>query len=339
MKIWFDFVNTPDINMFQALITELKEEGHEIYITCRPLANTTEMLDLHQMDYTIVGKHYGTNFIMKMLGFPIRICQLYVHLRKQKPDVAVGLSAFTLPLAAYLLGVPCIYTNDNEHAMGNIPAFLFATIIMVPEALDTKKVTRQLAKKSKIVKHHGVKEGMYLWKEKLERKAISSQGKKRVYIRPEPWNAQYYKGDLNFLDDLILKLAEHVSVILIPRGEIQLTHYQTEKFSKITVMENPMTYVDIVKDCDLFIGAGGTMTREMAVTGVPTISVYQDDLLDVDRYLMSLGLSTHKPDITLEYVLKILKDSENKEPCLDLLMKGKEAYNLFKEKILSFEKK
>ena len=127
MKIWFDFVNTPDINMFQALIAELKEEGHEIYITCRPLANTTEMLDLHQMDYTIVGKHYGTSFIMKMLGFPIRICQLYVHLRKQKPDVAIGLSAFTLPLAAYLLGVPCIYTNDNEHAMGNIPAFLFAT--------------------------------------------------------------------------------------------------------------------------------------------------------------------------------------------------------------------
>lgn len=339
MKIWFDFVNTPDINMFQALIAELKEEGHEVYITCRPLANTTEMLDLHKMDYTIVGKHYGTNFLMKLLGFPIRISELYFHLRKQKPDVAVGLSAFTQPLAAYLLRVPCIYTNDNEHAMGNIPSFLFATVIMVPEALDTKKVTRQLAKKSKIVKHPGVKEGIYLWKEKFERKPKNAQGEKRVYIRPEPWNAQYYKGGLNFLDDFIIEFAEHVSVILLPRGKIQLDHYKTEKFSKVTVMEDPMTYVDIVKDCDLFIGAGGTMTREMAVTGLPTISVYRDELLDVDRYLMSLGLSTHKPDITVEYALKILKETENKEPCADLLVKGKEAYNLFKETILSFEKK
>jgi len=26
------------------------------------------------------------------------------------------------------------------------------------------------------------------------------------------------------------------------------------------------------------------LTREMAVLGIPTISVYQDELLDVDRY-------------------------------------------------------
>jgi predicted glycosyltransferase len=53
-------------------------------------------------------------------------------------------------------------------------------------------------------------------------------------------------------------------------------HYQDPKFAGVRVVTTALDIADIAPDCDLFIGAGGTMTREMAVLGIPTISVYQD---------------------------------------------------------------
>ena len=73
MKIWFDLTNSPHINFFRQMIEELKTEGHEVTITCRPLANTIDLLDLYKMDYTIVGKHYGKSSLKKALGFFVRV--------------------------------------------------------------------------------------------------------------------------------------------------------------------------------------------------------------------------------------------------------------------------
>jgi len=58
MKIWFDLSNSPHINLFAELIRDLKKEN-EVIITCRPLANTIELLELHSFDFEVVGKHYG----------------------------------------------------------------------------------------------------------------------------------------------------------------------------------------------------------------------------------------------------------------------------------------
>ena len=57
MKIWFDLSNSPHINLFARMIRELEGEGHEVVITCRPLANTIDLLDLHGFRYEVVGVH------------------------------------------------------------------------------------------------------------------------------------------------------------------------------------------------------------------------------------------------------------------------------------------
>jgi uncharacterized protein len=199
MKIWFDLSNSPHINLFAALIKDLMRD-HEVIITCRPLANTIDLLDLHKFDYTVVGKHYGGKLTSKVLGYPVRVKQLYSFLKKQKPDIAISQSSFHSPITAKMLGIPSIYMNDNEHAMGNIPSFVFATRILIPEFLDRKKVHKQWAKDSKIIQYPGVKEGIYLWNAQIP----ESNSEKIVYVRPEPWIAQYYKGALNFMDDMLL---------------------------------------------------------------------------------------------------------------------------------------
>lgn len=335
MRIWFDITNAPHVNFFLDLIQEL-ESDHEVVITCRPLSNTIDLLDLYQLPYTVVGKHYGASKVKKVLGFFQRIFQLRSFLVKNKPDVAISHSSFYSPLVARMLGVPAIYMNDNEHALGNVPAFLFATEILIPEFLKKESVQKQGAKASKIVQYPGVKEGIYLWN--LELPQESSNNRPKIYVRPEPWAAQYYTGGTNFMDELLLGLQEKAEVILLPRGDEQAVHYRGEAFSSVTIPDKPLTLTEILADCALFIGAGGTMTRELAVLGVPTISIYQAELLDVDTYLLEQGCMSHMPSVTAPQALAFLDQATRSEPNRALLEKGRSAYTLVKSHLLALAK-
>ena len=89
-----------------------------------------------------------------------------------------------------------------------------------------------------------------------------------------------------------------------------------------------------MSNCDLFIGAGGTMTREAALLGIPTISIYQDELLDVDKYLIEKGCMIHKKDLDTGFILDFMEQISKRSPDNELLQKGKEAYQLIKSTVL-----
>jgi uncharacterized protein len=341
MKIWFDLSNSPHINMFYDLIRDLEGNGHSVIITSRPLSNTVELLNQRGLTHTVVGEHYGKSLLKKVFGYPIRVMQLRKFLKAHRPDLAVSQSSFHSPVVAQLLRIPSIYTNDNEHALGNLPCFYCATKILIPENLPIKNVAKNGVSSKKVIQYPGVKEGFYLWskgEQIQEDRKHNTSGNIKVYIRPEPQTAQYYNGKQNFLDDTILELQSKYKIIVLPRDANQAAHYKQPKFSATTVPEKPLSFSAIAADCTLFIGAGGSMTRELAILGIPTISVYQDALLEVDRYLISQGLMMHKPQLNANEVDQYLKSLENKPPALELMSKGKQAYNLFKTEILKFEK-
>jgi uncharacterized protein len=146
---------------------------------------------------------------------------------------------------------------------------------------------------------------------------------------------QNYKGERNFLDNLLMGIKEHVSVTLLPRGKAQGVHYSDTRFSGVRIVDTALDIADIAPDCDLFVGAGGTMTREMAVLGIPTISVYQDALLDVDRHLLERGAFLHRPSLTARELLDVLVETARKPPDRVLLDKGRQAYQQIKHEILN----
>ena len=341
MRIWFDLSNSPHINMFHDLIRDLESDGHEVIITSRPLANTVQLLDQRGLKHTIIGEHYGKNIYKKMFGYPIRVMQLRSFLKDKKIDLAISQSSFHSPLTAWLLGVPSIYTNDNEHAMGNKPSFIFASQILIPENLAVEKVATWGVSAKKVMQYPGVKEGIYLWSkgEKIQQeRKLNTGGQIAIFIRPEPQTAQYYKGKQNFLDETIIELKDKYSITVLPRDKNQSEHYSQAKFKGVHVPEKPMGFDEIAAKCTVFIGAGGSMTRELAILGIPTISVYQDELLDVDGYLLQQGLMLHEPSLTSQKLEQFIDSLENQPPSLELMDKGKQAYDLFKKQILKFKK-
>lgn len=342
MKIWFDLSNSPHINMFHDLIRELESDGHEIIITSRPLANTVQLLDQRGLKHTVIGEHYGKNFYKKIFGYPIRVLQLRKFLAPLKPDLAISQSSFHSPIVAKLLGIPSIYTNDNEHAMGNKPAFIFASTILIPENLAIEKIAKSGVSAKKITQYPGVKEGIYLWSkgERIQQKRKENNDKTiKIFIRPEPQTAQYYKGKENFLDDILVSLQHKYKIYVLTRDNQQYMHYNQDKFDKVNVPEKPMDFDSIAIDCTIFIGAGGSMTRELAILGIPTISVYQDELLDVDGYLLEKKLMKHEPNLTVDKIELFLNEINQQSPSIELMEKGKKAFQLFKTEIIKFKSK
>ena len=297
MRIWFDLTNSPHVHFFRQMMNDLKDEGHEIVITSRNAANTTELLDLYGMQYTIVGKSYGKKLRNKIIGNIFRVRDLIKFVKKNRIDVAISQSSFTCAIAGRLAGIPTIYTNDNEHAWGNKISFICAHKIFIPEFIPVNKITNFIVRPRKVTQYPGVKEGIYLW-EKYCNFMPKHHSTRKIYYRPDPYFAQYYKGKTNVLDNALMELKSSFEITVLPRDDNQRKHYCNEKFNGIKVCYQPMTFDEIVNDCSLFIGAGGTMTREMAVIGMPTISIYQDDLLDVDKYLIGQGLMLHDTYLT-----------------------------------------
>jgi len=338
MNIWLEISNSPHINMFSGMLEDLAR-AHEFIVTARPLANTVQLLKLHRIKHTVVGKHYGAGRLAKVCGYPMRIGQLWNFLKDKKIDVAVSQSSFHSPVVARLLGVRSIYMNDNEHALGNIPAFLAASTILVPECLSLENMRRQFAAPRKVRRYPGVKEGIYLHRMEQvlgqSHKLGNGRLRRSIYVRPEPWTAQYYNGAVNFLDGLLLGLKNEARVTVLPRDQEQAKHYGEPRFEGIHVVAGALDIAEIAPDCDLFIGAGGTMTREMAVLGIPTISVYQEKLLDVDRYLMARDALLHRPRLTAIEALRYLEQSTRRAPNRELLQKGRLACDMIKSAIVN----
>lgn len=336
MKIWIDIINTPQVSFWVPFIRHFKNETYHIILTCRDSGNTIDLLKQQGIDYHVIGKNAGRGIFQKLWLFPHRLFKLFVFIRKAKCDIAVSQSSFYQPIAAYFAGIPCLYTNDNEHARGNVFGFFFANKVMLPVALSKEQFISRWPLRNKISFYPSVKEAIYL-SQQPELLSLIQKEKKVIYFRPEPWSAQYYDGPLNFFDQILISLSNKYTITILPRDKYQIDHYKNEKFNHIKIAYNPLKLGDIISDCLLFIGAGGSMTRELAVLGVPVLSIYQSKLLCVDKYLADKGLMKTDPNISYEGIEMLIQPG-NHERNLAFVEEGIESYKILTNEILHLKK-
>jgi len=334
MKIWVDMSNSPHVVFFKAMIREWEASGHEVIITARPLSNTIPLLESSGLPFTTVGAHYGKNLFAKLLGFPRRCAQLYGFLKHKGIDVAITQSSFYSPVVAKMIGARSIYTNDNEYARGNILAFLLSDLILLPACLRpwiSRKRLFSLVGLSKRVSYYpGIKEGIYLHTEEL-RHGNKTRSAPKVFFRPEPWEAQYHTQDNSAFDNFLKELGNASDLVIVPRSVEQANHYRSLGFSPEQVLDKPLPLMEIARTCDLFVGAGGTMSRELAILGVPTLSLYRGKPLAVDSELTARGLlsKTSTPSVAdILATARVRENAESRDAIERLKSEGKIAYSI-----------
>ena len=71
--------------------------------------------------------------------------------------------------------------------------------------------------------------------------------------------------------------------------------------------------ISLLYYADAMIGAGGTMNREAAVLGIPTVSCYPEHILGVDKYLIKKGRMIHTKSINriINYVIENIGKRNN----------------------------
>ncbi|MEG3224993.1 MAG: hypothetical protein BME94_05595 [Methanobacteriales archaeon Met13] len=294
MKVWIDIVNAPHVRFFKSVIDRLEQGGEEVFVTARKFGDVHRLLDLFDIEYTLVGKH-GVTLENKLLRSTSRVYELSKLIAREKPDVAVSKHSIELPRISFGLGIPSVYVLDNEHALAaNKLTLPLCNCIVLPETIDVWRVLECGADPNSLVRFNGTCELNHLQDFHYNPQIFSDlnldlKKDKTILMRPEPALASYLEADCrkSVLSPVVNALESYANILVIPRFREQEEIFEDDK--EVTIIHPPVDTFSLMKACDLVIGAGGTMNREAALLGTPVISCYPGKLLAVDSYYIKQG--------------------------------------------------
>ena len=295
MKIWIDLANSPQVLFFRPIIREFIRLGHDIYISTRNYAQTTQLADQFGFVHIIIGQHGGRRLSGLIRQNYLRVFSLAGWARIQHFDLAVSHNSYSQVVAAWLLHIPAVTLMDYEHQPLNHICFRLAKRVIVPESFPTQLI-KTFGAERKTLKYPGVKEQVYLTDftplPDFRQKENLPIDQPLIVIRPPaPWTA-YHRFENYLFDDLINYLAhkEGIYILFLPRisSQIDNIHHLPNFHVAQKIYNGP----DLLYCADAVISGGGTMNREAAVLGTPTYTIFKGEIGEVDRYLIQRNRMT-----------------------------------------------
>ena len=291
MKVWIDLANSPHVPLFEPVVTRLRSLSHDVVLTARDHAQTLPLAQAAWGAVEVVGGPSPAGRVGKARAIAARASGLRRVARRHRPDVALSHGSYAQILAACSAGVPAVTMMDYEFQPANHVSFRVARAVMVPAVFPTDSLRRFGARPGKVVRYNGFKEELYLADVRPDPGLLAGLGidanKVTAVMRPPPEGALYHRhANARFDEVLEHLLASDVQVVLLPR-----TPEQAERYRRIGVVvpSAPVSGGALLATVDLTVGAGGTMTRESALLGTPTYTVFLAELAAVDAELIRLG--------------------------------------------------
>jgi predicted glycosyltransferase len=298
MRIWIDLSNSPHPLLFHPIAARLEALGHTVLVTARDNAQTVELARERWPEVRVIGGESPKGRPAKAGAMARRIDGLRRWARRTTPDIALSHNSYGQIVAARLSRIPAVTAMDFEHQPANHLAFRLARTVLLPAALDDSRVRRQGATARKVRFYTGLKEELYLADFEAEPGILGRLGlalgenDTLVVARPEPARAIYHPFDNGlFLDCVKAVLRDPRShVVVLPRHPEQRKVLEQLGLPRCLVATNAVDTRSLMTKADLMLGAGGTMTREAALMGVPTLSLFAGRQPAVDRWLEERGL-------------------------------------------------
>ncbi len=294
MRIWIDIVNSPHVHFFRPLIKELCERGHEVYVTAREFAQTAGLLEKFKIPFTMIGEHAGSRIVMKVADVFKRGAQLRAYAQEHKFDRALTFNSPSMVVAAKWLRVPSMVFMDYEYQPLNHLTFRVSDVVVTPTCFPKASLLRCGAL-AKTVTYDGLKEQVYLSHFQADENFMNdlSLDHTRIIItvRPPATMALYHRFENELFYDVVKHLlkSDRVTVIAVPRSLEQRRVFESLQDSNLVMPTNVVDGRNLVYHSDLVVGAGGTMTREAAILGTPSYTLFKGRIGAVDKYLIKLG--------------------------------------------------
>ena len=303
MKVWIDITNSPHVPFFRPLIKLLRDRGAEVEVTSREYAQTLELLELHRIDATVIGKHGGRSGLGKARSLISRLHALRAWAPGRNFDVALAHGSHDLTLTARRLGIPSATTFDYEYAwLQHQLGCRAATRVVVPEAIPPERLERYGVRTPKLGRYPGLKEEYYLADFEPDPAALGQfeldPARTLVVVRTPPDVSLYHRRSNELFPQVLDRLGrdESVHAIVIPRTSEQRAQVLDLGLPSLLVPERAVDGQSLVASADLVVSAGGTMNREAVALGIPVYTTFGGRLGGVDEMLIRGGRLTPLTD-------------------------------------------
>ena len=102
--------------VLRPIIERLRAQGHEVLITARVYTQTLELLELHGMDYTLIGQHGGASRVSKLIRLIQRTTGMRRFGKDKGFDLAIAHGSNDIAIASRMLGIPEATTSSPSRS-------------------------------------------------------------------------------------------------------------------------------------------------------------------------------------------------------------------------------
>jgi predicted glycosyltransferase len=304
MRVWLDLHNSPHPLLFAPVVRRLQQEGHTVLLTARDNAQTVELARERWPEVEVIGGSSPGARRAKAQTLMRRIRDLRRWASNRRLDVALSHNSYAQIVAARTLGVRVVTAMDFEHQPANHLAFRLAHLVLLPEPLKGTNVGRQGATVKKTTWYPGLKEELYLGDFEPDSAVVDRLGIPRerdtrlVVARTPPDRALYHHfGNSLFAEALRHLAGRDTYSVVLTRDPDQRRAITDLDLPNCLIPERSVDSRSLMYEAQLVLGAGGTMTREAALMGVPTYSLFAGETPIVDTWLEERGLLKRLRDV------------------------------------------
>jgi predicted glycosyltransferase len=278
MRIWYDACTGKHIRYGVAIARRLRSSGHEVTLTTRDHPDTIRLASFLKEETVIVGKYDPRSVSSRLKESLKRQLRLLEMLEENPPDYGVSHGSIELCRVAFGLGIPSISTADSPHATAanrlGLPLVKFLVI--------SKAFPRELYQKygpEKIVQFDGVDE--VAWVKGYEPTKLHYE-EPLIVVRQAETKATYAEGKKDVTLEIARRLTALGTVIFIPR-------YERQSQEGIIIPHGFVDTMSLAAHAELVVGVGGTLAREAALQGTPSLFIPLFGRSHANDYLAEKG--------------------------------------------------
>lgn len=285
--------NSPHPVLFRPLAEELIGRGHQLLVTTRDHGQTRDLTLDAWPDARVIGGESPGARTEKARAIGQRVRRLYRYVSRRDVAVAVSLNSYAQIVAARFARIPSVTLMDYEYQPANHLSFRLAHRLAVPAVFPASRLRHYGGRRDRVARFDGFKEELYLDRTSQDGTTAAfgdEATRTRAVFRPPAEGAMYHPTANRAFDRLLEEAArrEDVDAIVLPRLAAQRDRYGI--LPGVLVPDRTVDGLGVLRLADVFIGAGGTMSREAALLGVRAYTMFAGRLPAVDKQLIMAGM-------------------------------------------------
>lgn len=322
MLVWLDILTPKQLLLLTEIGGRLEKKGYRVLYTTRQYREVDDLVKLRAVKAIVVGKYGGRTLEEKLATSAHRVEELSHIISRSKPDLSLAFASPDAARTAFGLAIPHYTVNDSPHSSAvarlTIPLAekLFAPVVI------PKKVWISLGSRhEQLIQYNGLDPIAWLKHHKPNREVLHELGldtfRPIVVFRVEESFASYLRGKVSdqsvtlpIINALLKSNSNEVQILVLARYREQLLSLQSTLPKEVIIPSKAVDGPSLLSFTSVFVGAGGTMTAEAALLGVPTLSCYPGEPTIVEKYLIREKLidRIRNSKLAIRRVRQILKN-------------------------------